>query len=222
MSSNGKIVLLMGAPGAGKGTQAQMLERALGWPQISTGDILRAIAKQDTDLGREVARIQRAGDLVSDEVLASVVRERTSRADCAEGYILDGFPRTKVQGEMLEELACEQGRDITAIYVRVERPELMRRLTGRRVCPVCNEIYNVYSRPPRRDGFCDNHGGEARLIQRDDDHEEKVARRLAVWTDQTKPLYDYYRGSNRWLTIDGAAPVNEVFTQLCSALGVQV
>ncbi len=221
-SSKGKIVLLMGAPGAGKGTQGQMLEKAFGWPQISTGDILRTIARQDTDLGREVARIQKAGDLVSDEILASVVRERTSQPDCANGYILDGFPRTIVQGQMLEGLAREQGLEIIAVYVRVERHELMRRLTGRRMCPVCNEIYNIYSRPPVRDGYCDNHDEDVALIQRDDDHEEKVARRLSVWNDQTKPLYDYYRASNRWLTIDGAAPVSEVFAQLCAALGVQV
>lgn len=222
MDSSGKIVLLMGAPGAGKGTQAKMLERAFGWPQVSTGDILRAIAKQDTDLGREVARIQKAGELVSDAVLGDVVRDRTSRSDCANGYILDGFPRTIAQGEMLEGLAREQGKEIIAIYVRVERPELMRRLTGRRMCPECGEIYNIYFRPPQSDEVCDNHGGDVRLFQRDDDVEEKVARRLEVWTEQTKPLYDYYRASDRWLTVNGAASVEEVFEQISNALGVQV
>ena len=214
----GKIIVLMGAPGAGKGTQARILRERYGWPQISTGDILRAIAKEDTELGREVARIQKAGDLVSDAVLADVVRARTKQSDCNSGYILDGFPRTVPQAEMLEELAREQGREIIAIYVRVLRDELMRRLTGRRSCPLCGEIYNIYTRPPLRDRVCDNHNVDVHLIHRADDNEEAVAHRLKVYTDLTKPVYDYYRATNRLVTIDGAAPVEEVYKAVSAAV----
>jgi adenylate kinase len=220
MNGNGLIVILVGAPGAGKGTQAQMLQERFGWPQISTGDILRTIAKTDTDLGREVARIQKAGDLVSDPVLADVVRDRTSKPDCNGGYILDGFPRTIAQAEMLEDLAREQGREIRAVYVRVERPELMRRLTGRRTCPVCNEIYNMHTRPPRNNTFCDKHETDVELVHRDDDHEAVVENRITKWADVTKPVYDYYRETDRLATVNGAAPVDEVFAQICAELGV--
>lgn len=221
-NGNGKIIILLGAPGAGKGTQAHLLEVRCKWPQISTGDILRTIAKTDTDLGREVARIQRAGDLVSDEVLADVVRDRTGKADCGGGYILDGFPRTIAQAEMLEELSHEQRREIAAVYVRVERTELMQRLTGRRICPMCNEIYNIYTRPPRRQGLCDRHGTDVELIHRDDDREEVVDNRITKWADLTKPVYDYYRSTNRLATVNGASPVEEVFHEICAALGVRL
>ena len=217
-SERGKILILVGAPGAGKGTQAQMLEQRCGIPQISTGDILRVIAKEDTDLGREVARVQKSGRLVSDEVLANVVRDRTGLPDCEHGYILDGFPRTISQADMLEVLAREQEREILAIYVRVERKELMSRLTGRRVCPNCNEIFNVHSRPPKVEGVCDNCGHA--LFQRDDDHEEKVAIRVQTWSDQTKPVYDYYRSTDRLVTVDGAKPVDEVFAEIMLAVGI--
>lgn len=222
MSTNGKakIVILLGAPGAGKGTQAQMLQERFGWPQVSTGDILRAIAKTDTDLGREVARIQKAGDLVSDAILADVVRHRTSQPDCSGGYILDGFPRTIAQAEMLEGLAREQDREVQAVYVRLERPELMRRLTGRRTCPLCNEIYNVYTRKPRDNSFCDKHETQVELVHRDDDHESVVENRITKWADVTKPVYDYYRSTERLTTVNGAVPVAEVFAQICTELGV--
>jgi adenylate kinase len=218
----GKIIILVGAPGAGKGTQAHFLEQRCKWPQVSTGDILRTIAKTDTDLGREVARIQKAGDLVSDNVLADVVRTRTSEVDCDAGYILDGFPRTIAQAQMLEDLAREQHREIAAVYVRVERTELMQRLTGRRVCPLCNEIYNIYTRQPHRNLFCDKHETDVELIHRDDDREEVVENRITKWADLTKPVYDYYRETNRLATVNGAAPVEEVFHEICAALGVRV
>jgi adenylate kinase len=220
-NGNGKIIILVGAPGAGKGTQAHMLEEHFKWPQISTGDILRAIAKADTELGHEVARIQAAGDLVSDAVLADVVRDRTSKPDCEGGYILDGFPRTIAQAEMLEDLAHEQGREICAVYVRVERDELMQRLTGRRTCPMCNEIYNIYTRPPKHDEICDKHDTPVQLVHRDDDREDVVENRISKWAELTKPVYDYYRSTDRLTTVNGAAPVREVFSQICEALAVE-
>lgn len=216
-----KIIILLGAPGAGKGTQAHMLEERCKLLQISTGDILRAIAKTDTDLGREVARVQRAGDLVSDAILADVVRDRTAKADCDGGYILDGFPRTLAQARMLEELAAEQHREIKTIYVRLERKELMQRLTGRRICPMCNEIYNVYTRPPKREGLCDRHETDVELIHRDDDREEVVDNRISKWAELTKPVYDYYRETNRLETVDASVPVEGVYQQICAALGME-
>lgn len=215
-----KIIVLLGAPGAGKGTQAQMLHERFGWPQVSTGDILRAIAKEDTPLGRQVAEIQKAGDLVSDGVLADVVRARTLEADCEDGYILDGFPRTVAQGQLLEKLAAEQRREIVAIYVRVLRPELMRRLTGRWNCPLCNHIYNVNTMPPKREGICDFHETEVQLVHRSDDNEEAVGHRLQVWEENTKPLYEFYRSLDRLITVDGAKPVEEVFADLVRSIGL--
>jgi adenylate kinase len=220
-TSYNKIIVILGAPGAGKGTQAKILTENFGWPQISTGDILRAIAKQDSPLGHQVAEIQKRGEFVSDDILADVVRDRTSQPDCANGYILDGYPRTLPQGYTLDELAREQGREIVAIYVRVLRTELMQRLTGRRNCPECGAIYNVYTRPPKHDEICDRielHG-EVPLLHRSDDYPDQVQTRIDLWVSETKPLYDLYRADNRLITVDGAATVEEVYGAVRSALG---
>jgi len=220
-NGRGKIIVLLGAPGAGKGTQAQRLRERFCLPQISTGDILRSIAREETDLGRQVRRILEAGDLVSDEILADVVRARTGQTDCDGGYILDGFPRTVTQAEMLDGLAGEQDRDIKAVYVRVLRDELMRRLTSRRICPMCNTIYNLVTRPPKHDGICDLHETPVELFHRVDDNEEAVAHRILVWERETKPVYEYYRACDRLATVDGARPVDEVFGQIREAIGLQ-
>src|SRR5918998_1757796 len=182
-----KIVVLMGAPGAGKGTQARLLQERTGLPQISTGDIFRELAKADTPLAREVGAVQAAGGLVSDELVIRVVRERTGREDCRGGYVLDGFPRTTAQAEMLETLAAEQGKQIHAILVDTPHDVLEKRMTGRRNCPVCNEIYNVYFRPPKADEVCDRHP-EVRLNHRADDNAETVKSRLETYERQTRPL----------------------------------
>src|SRR5947209_14344333 len=183
----GKIIVLIGAPGAGKGTQARLLQERRGIPQISTGDIFREMKTADTPLAHEVQDIMASGKLVSDEVTYRIVWDRTSREDCKGSYILDGYPRTAVQAEQLEELAKEQGREIQAIEVYVPRDELMRRLTGRRTCPVCGEIYNVYSKPPAVEGRCDLHP-EIELQHRSDDYEDKVRVRLETYDELTKPL----------------------------------
>src|ERR1043165_885809 len=143
-----KIIVMMGAPGAGKGTQARLLAEKFGYPQISTGDILRQMAKEETPLGREIRETQAAGRLVSDEVLAEVILARTSQPDCRDGYVLDGFPRTLDQVRLLEDLAKRQRKEICVIKVVVPRPSLMKRLTGRRTCTHCGEIYNIFLRPP--------------------------------------------------------------------------
>jgi adenylate kinase len=204
-----KIIVMMGAPGAGKGTQARLLAERLGYPQISTGDILREMAAAETPLGREIRARQAAGRLVSDDVLAEVILTRTSRPDCANGYILDGFPRTLNQARMLEQLAARQSKDVILARVVVSEDSLMKRLTGRRICSQCGEIYNIYLRPPQHEGFCDLDG--APLLQRSDDNAESVQTRLRAYEESTAPLIDYYRNSGRLLEIDGERPVEEVF-----------
>jgi len=210
-----KIIVLIGAPGAGKGTQARLLQERRGIPQISTGDMFREMKTIDTPLAREVQEIMASGKLISDDLTFKIVRERTSKSDTAGTYVLDGYPRTAVQAEQLEELAKEQGKDIVAIEVDVPRDELMKRLTGRRSCPVCGEIYNIYSKPPKVEGFCDKHP-DAKLDHRADDSEEKVKVRLETYDELTKPLLDYYGRSGRLKKIDGTGEIEDIYEQLNS------
>lgn len=206
-----KIIVLIGAPGAGKGTQARLLEERRNIPQISTGDMFREMKNADTPLAREVQAIMASGKLISDELTFQIVKGRTGRA--AGTYTLDGFPRTILQAEMLEMLAREQDRTIQAILVDVPLELLERRMTGRRNCPVCSEIYNIYFRKPRVEGFCDFHP-EAKLNHRADDYEDKVKVRFATYKEQTEPLLDYYEKSGRLQKIDGNRPVEEVYREL--------
>lgn len=208
-----KIIVLIGAPGAGKGTQARLLQERRGIPQISTGDMFREMKTLDTPLALEVQAIMASGKLISDDITYRIVRERTSKSDTAGTYVLDGYPRTAVQAEQLEELAKEQGKEIQAIEVDVDRAELMKRLTGRRSCPVCGEIYNIYSKPPERDGFCDDHP-EAALDHRTDDSEEKVKVRLETYDELTKPLLDYYEKSGRLRKIDGTGEIEDIYSEI--------
>jgi adenylate kinase len=208
-----KIIVLIGAPGAGKGTQARLLEERRSIPQISTGDMFREMKTLDTPLAREVQAIMASGKLISDDVTFKIVRERTSKPDTAGTYVLDGYPRTAVQAEQLEELAKEQGKEIQAIEVDVPRDELMKRLTGRRSCPVCGEIYNIYSKPPRREDFCDEHP-DVKLEHRPDDSEEKVTVRLETYDELTKPLLEYYERSGRLKKIDGTGDIEDIYREL--------
>ncbi len=208
-----KIIVLIGAPGAGKGTQARLLQERRGIPQISTGDMFREMKTLDTPLAREVQEIMAAGKLISDDVTYKIVQDRTSRDDCRNGFILDGYPRTAVQAEQLEALAAEQTKVIQAIEVDVPREELMRRLMGRRSCPLCGEIYNVYSKPPKVEGRCDLHP-DAELVHRADDNEESVSTRLATYDELTAPLIEYYDQSGRLSKIDGRGDVEEIYSQL--------
>jgi len=211
-----KIIVMLGAPGTGKGTQARLLAEKYGYPQISTGDILRAMAKADTPLGREIRETQAAGHLVRDEVLAEIILDRTNQPDCKNGYILDGFPRTLNQARLLEDLALKQGNAILTLKLILPRAALMKRLTGRRTCARCGEIYNIYLRPTRQEGLCDLCGGT--LSQRSDDREEVVATRVSDYEKATKPLTDYYQQSRRLVKVNGDRPIEVVLRDLCAAI----
>jgi len=206
-----KIIVLIGAPGAGKGTQARLLEERRGIPQISTGDMFREMKKADTPLAREVQAIMAAGKLISDDLTFQIVKDRTSREESF--YILDGFPRTAVQAEMLEVLAKEQDKEISAILVDVPFDNLEKRMTGRRSCPVCGEIFNVYFKPPKSDNVCDFHS-DTPLNHRADDTEEKVKVRLATYEESTKPLLDYYESSGRLQKVDGTGELEAIYHEL--------
>ena len=198
-----KIIVLMGAPGAGKGTQARLIQERLGLPQISTGDMLRALAAED------IHSTQASGMLISDDVVIEMVRQRTAHDDCRGGYVLDGFPRTVVQAEMLEGLAAAQGKTLTPILIDLAPGILKKRLTGRRNCPVGNETYNVYFKPPRVDNVCDIH--EVQLVQRADDKVEKVKVRLDAYEQQTAPVVEYYQRTRRLEVIDGDQEPEKIY-----------
>ncbi|MBV8858408.1 MAG: adenylate kinase [Acidobacteria bacterium] len=212
-----KIIVLMGAPGAGKGTQARLLQERLSLPQISTGDMFRAIVKTETPLAEELRPLLTLGRLVPDELTMRVVRERTAQPDCRAGYILDGFPRTTAQAGMLEGLAAEQGHALLAVLVDVPYDILEKRMTGRRNCPVCGEIYNVYFKPPARDEVCDLHP-EVRLVRRADDNAETAKDRVATFERDTRPLLEYYEKSGRLRRVDGARDVEAIYADVQKAV----
>ncbi len=207
----------MGAPGAGKGTQARVLHERLGLPQISTGDMFRALAKTETPLAAEVHALQAAGKLIPDDVVMRVVEERTGQSDCRHGYILDGFPRTTIQAEMLERLATKQGHEIQALLVDVPFDILEQRTTGRRICPICGEIYNLYFKPPQTDEVCDLHPA-AQLTHRADDTAEKIRVRLATYEQETQPLLDYYAQSGRLQRLDGKRAPEAIYADIEKAV----
>lgn len=208
-----KILVLMGAPGAGKGTQARLIQERLHLPQISTGDIFRALAETQSPLAREVKELQDSGKLIPDELVIRVVRERTSQPDCKAGYVLDGFPRTPAQAETLEGLALEQGKKIEAVLVDVPFELLEKRASGRRQCPICHEIYNIYFLPPLLDEECDRHPG-VKLEQRADDMPDKIRVRLQTYDAQTRPLLGYYEVSGRLRRVDGTQDPEAIYRQI--------
>ena len=208
-----KIIVLMGAPGAGKGTQARLLQERLRLPQISTGDMFRALAQTQSPLAEEVRVMQQAGKLIPDELVIRVVEDRTAQDDCRNGYILDGFPRTAAQAEMLEQLAFRQQKKLSAILIDVPFELLEKRMTGRRSCPICGEIYNLYFRPPKVDNRCDFHP-EAQLTQRADDRSENVRVRLDTYNRQTEPLLDFYQRTGRLHRVDGTQSPEEIYHEI--------
>ena len=212
-----KIIVLMGAPGAGKGTQARLLQERLGLPQISTGDIFRALKNAQTPLAQEVREIMERGQLVPDELTIRLVKERTVKDDCRNGYIIDGFPRTPAQAESLDKLAAEQGKRIIPVLIDVPYGMLEKRMTGRRNCPVCGEIYNIYFKPPHNDNVCDLHP-QTQLVHRADDNTETVKKRLATYEEQTRPLIDYYKRANLLRTVDRTGEPEEIYKELLSQI----
>ena len=209
----GTRVIFLGPPGAGKGTQAGRLAGHLRIPKVSTGDMLREAIAVGTPLGRVAGPLMEKGGLVPDDLLIDMMEERLDKPDAARGYILDGFPRTLRQAEGFEYM--KRG-DVTALVyvfnVEVPREELLKRLSGRRWCPHCQSTYHVQNNPPKDDSLCDK--DRTLLIQREDDKETAVARRLAEYDERTAPLIDYYRGRSRFHTVDGYRPPDAVFAEL--------
>jgi|Deesub1362A_J573_1020465.scaffolds.fasta_scaffold00132_11 adenylate kinase len=210
-------LVLLGAPGAGKGTQAKKLIEKYGIPQISTGDILRKAVADGTPLGREAKSYMDRGELVPDSVVIGLVKERLGQDDCKKGYILDGFPRNTAQAEELDKLLNELNMPLdVALSVDVPFDDLMKRLTGRRTCRNCQQMYNIYFSPPKKDGVCDKCGGE--LYQRDDDKEETIRNRLEVYQRSTAPLIDYYKAKGILRSVDGRGSIEEIFNRICEIL----
>jgi adenylate kinase len=204
----GLAVIFLGPPGAGKGTQAKQIAQEYGVPHISTGDMFREHVSRGTPLGLRAKAIMERGELVPDDLVLSMVEERISRLDCADGFILDGFPRTLPQAQRLDEILGRCKVQPLVVHFVVDQNQLIRRLTGRRTCGICGEIYNIYDHPPKVAGRCDRDGGE--LVQRPDDREEVIAERLAAYERQTRPLVEYYRGRGVLKDVDGMAPPDAV------------
>ena len=210
-------LILLGPPGAGKGTQAKMLTDHFGIPQISTGDILRSSVREATPMGLKAKGFMDAGALVPDDVVVGIVRERLQLPDCAAGFILDGFPRTVAQADALKETLCLLGKDLDAVVsLEVDVEALVERLTGRRTCRQCGRGFHVKFDPPRSPEVCDVCGGE--LFQRDDDQEATIRKRLMVYAEQTVPLVTYYRQANLLLTVDGMQPIDLVGRKIVELL----
>jgi len=202
-------VIFLGPPGAGKGTQAKALAQEWRVPQVSTGEMLRDAVKAGTPLGRQAQQIMESGALVPDEVMVGLIADRLRQADAANGFILDGFPRTIAQAEALNKLLKDLGQALDAVvYFDVPESELIRRLTGRRLCRQCQTAYHLVSAPPRQPGVCDRCGGE--LYQRDDDSETTVRHRLDVYARQTAPLLDYYRGRGLLASVKAEGSVQAI------------
>nr|5G3Z_A Chain A, ADENYLATE KINSE [synthetic construct] len=211
-------LVLMGLPGAGKGTQAEKIVEKYGIPHISTGDMFRAAIKEGTELGLKAKSFMDKGELVPDEVTIGIVRERLSKDDCKKGFLLDGFPRTVAQAEALDNILKELGKKLDyVINIEVPKEELMERLTGRRICKTCGATYHLIFNPPKVEGVCDKCGGE--LYQRADDNEETVANRLDVNMKQTQPLLDFYEEKGYLRNIDGQQDINKVFADIDALLG---
>jgi adenylate kinase len=210
-------LMLLGAPGAGKGTQSKMLQEKLGIPQISTGDMLRAAKQARTPLGLKAESYMAAGKLVPDEVVVGLIRERLSQPDVKKGFILDGFPRNVAQAESLDQLLNDMNVKVDGVVtLEVPEEELIRRLSGRRTCPKCGAGYHLQFSPPKVEGICDQCGGH--LVQREDDREETIRRRLKVYRDQTAPMIDFYKKQGVLKSVAGTGKIEEIFRRIVENL----
>ena len=211
-------IIMLGAPGAGKGTQAKRIAEKYGIPHISTGDIFRANIKEGTELGMKAKEFMDQGLLVPDEVTIGMLLDRIKKEDCVNGYVLDGFPRTIPQAESLTKALEEMGQKIDyAVDVDVPDENIIRRMSGRRACLNCGATYHIVNIPPKKEGICDVCGSE--LVLRDDDQPETVKNRLKVYHEQTQPLIEYYTGKGVLRTVDGTLPMEEVFDAIVKILG---
>ena len=210
-----KSIVMLGAPGAGKGTQAKLISERYGIPHISTGDMLRTAVKEETELGLRAKEIMERGELVPDEIMYGIVKDRLAKEDCKEGYILDGFPRTIPQAEFLDSV----DKINFVFYIYVPEDLLVKRLVLRRTCPNCGAMYHLEYNPPKKDNICDKCGTP--LIQRDDDKEDVVRNRLAVYNEKTAVLLDYYRNRGILYKIDGNRSIDEVLQSIVQVIGEQ-
>lgn len=211
-------IIMLGAPGAGKGTQAKMIAEKYGIPHVSTGDIFRANIKNRTELGMEAKKYMDQGLLVPDELTVKILLDRVAQEDCANGYVLDGFPRTIPQAEVLDKALTELGDAIDyAIDVDVPDENIVNRMSGRRACLACGATYHIAHIPPKTEGVCDKCGQE--LVLRDDDKPETVLKRLKVYHDQTQPLIDFYTNKGVLKTVDGTVDMKDVFAAIVEILG---
>jgi len=210
-------LILLGPPGAGKGTQAALLSEALGVPHISTGDIFRRNIKEQTELGKKVSGILESGGLVPDDLTCEIVRDRLNRDDCRGGFIMDGFPRTLPQAEMFERMLDENNQRIDAVInITADDAVIVKRMSGRRMCS-CGKVYHVVSHPPKKEGICDSCGSP--LYIRDDDREETVRSRLKTYHEQTSPLIDFYSRRGLIIEVNGDKPIEDTFEDIMAALG---
>jgi adenylate kinase len=211
------ILILLGAPGVGKGTQGQLISEEYGIPQISTGDILRKEVKEETELGKKAKSYMDSGALVPDDVIVGMMEKRIKEDDCKKGFILDGFPRTTAQAEALDVMLKNNSLELDSVLlIDVPEDEIIERLTGRRVCVKCGAVYHLKYNPPKTDGICDKCGSQ--LIQRDDDTEAVVRNRLKVYQDSTAPLINYYEKTGKLIKIEGTGNINEIFGNIKSVL----
>ncbi len=212
-------LILLGPPGAGKGTQAKMLKEKFQIPQISTGDILRQAVKDNTDLGARAKIVMDAGQLVPDDVVVGLIKERIRQADCKAGFILDGFPRNIAQAEKLSETLIEMGLEIDKVIdLEVNAEEVVNRLTGRSTCPECSTMFHYISRPPKVSGVCDGCGGK--LEQRPDDNRETIHERLKVYMESTAPLKEFYKKQGNLKMVEAKGSVEEIFSNVCKMIDV--
>ena len=211
-------IIMLGAPGAGKGTQAKQIADKFSIPHISTGDIFRANIKEGTELGKKAKGYMDAGELVPDELVCDLVVDRIQKEDCANGFILDGFPRTIPQAEALTEALNAIGQKIDyAIDIEVDDAQIVERMGGRRACLGCGATYHIINIPPKKEGICDRCGSE--IILRDDDKPETVQNRLNVYHEQTQPLIDYYKNEGILSSVDGTQPMDKVFADIIGIVG---
>ena len=211
-------IVLLGPPGVGKGTQGKLLQDQYNIPQVSTGDILREAVKNKTALGTKAKAFMTEGELVPDDIMIAIIFDRLKASDCKHGFILDGFPRTIEQAKALDEILKNEGKEIkSVIYLQAEEGEIIKRLSGRRICTVCGEAFHIIFNPSLNEGFCDKCNGL--LYQRDDDNEDVIQSRLKIYNDQTSPLIEFYERKSLLWAVDSLGNIEEIYEKVVHAVG---